>query len=95
MRTQQEFQRKFPPESDCRKFYGGDLEKVGEAMKVFEKHNVDPRYVTKRIVTALTAKNPKTVYCDTWGTYLQIVMIRWMPLSWQDSFIYKTFLAQS
>jgi len=94
MKTQEEFSRKYPEGSDCRKFYGGDMQKMSESVKVFEKHNVPPSYVTARIYTALTAKNPKNVYYDTWGTYFTVMMIHWLPLGMQDSMVDKMFLTK-
>ena len=77
--------QKYPPGSPCRELYGKSLDIAPKAAATFEKHNVSPRYVSNRILTALTAANPNNMYFDTWGSYFSACLLEWLPVSWIDS----------
>jgi len=94
MTIYKEYMKRFAPGSMCYKLYGKDLEHLPKAAEPFKKNMIDPKRVAERIYQAATAKNPKLMYYDTWGSFFTIQMIRWMPMSVYDSFIGRIFFAK-
>ena len=85
------FMQKYPEGSPCRELYSKALVAAPKAAATFEKNNASPRVVSNRILTALTATNPKNMYFDTWGTYFTACLFETLPLSWIDSMIANLF----
>ena len=82
-----DYMKRFAPGTPCHDLYGKHLEHLPKTADAFKNMFVQPKIVAERIYEALTAKNPKRLYYDTWGSFFTIQMIRWMPASWYDASI--------
>jgi len=79
-----ELKAKFPAGSPARELYGKDLDHFPEAIVEFEKQSAHVSKVTGVIYSALTARNPKNIYHDTWGTWFSVGMLNTLPTSMVD-----------
>lgn len=89
-----DYMKKFTPGTKCHELFGKDLENLPKAAEPFKKHMIEPSVVAARIHEALTTKNPRATYFDTWGSYFACQLIEWMPTSWYDGIMAGIFFAK-
>jgi len=90
-----EYMKELSPGSSAHDFYGKDLENIREVAKKLKKHSVESKVVAEVIHQALTARNPKPMYYDSWRSYLTTQVYSWMPTSWFDAMIRRLFTAKN
>ena len=74
----------YPQGSPCQEYYGKDIQHWPEAFRKLMDGGVEPIVVVKRIYQAMTVKNPKNIYHDTWKSYFGVKMFHLLPHSWID-----------
>lgn len=94
MSIHSDYMKRFTPGTPCYEFFGQDLENIPKAAEPFKKHMIEPSVVAGRIHQALTDKNPRATYYDTWGSYLTVQLINWLPTSWYDRIMASIFFAK-
>ena len=83
-----------PPGSEGHRLYGKDMEQIEATSEKIMRLQVKPSVVSAVIYQAMTAKEPKNCYYDTWTSYFSNQVYYWMPVSQMDKLVGDIFFVK-